>query len=244
MTRTQQALSRQRRPLAVAAALLVLTGAVVLIWLRINAGDRRADELASNLTAANTEANLRGSAVSTLATDVRQLRAQVQAAGRTPVAPDPAQAVKGLPDRAEVPVPIPGPPGPQGPAGAPGSPAPSVSPIPGPSGPPGPGSTVPGPAGSPGADSTVAGPPGPAGPSGVGQDGKDGTDGTNGRDGTNGQPPAGWTWTDPAGVTYTCSAVDGFDPAAPRYTCTPDSTPTPPPTTPPTSPAVLDRRRL
>ncbi|MGW9285284.1 hypothetical protein ACWGSA_24565, partial [Streptomyces diastaticus] len=38
---------QQWRFLAVAAVLLVLSGAVVLVWLRIDAGDRRADDLAA-----------------------------------------------------------------------------------------------------------------------------------------------------------------------------------------------------
>ncbi|WP_308307525.1 hypothetical protein [Streptomyces sp. ISL-10] len=41
-----------------AAALAVLSGAVVLVWLRIDAADERAAQLAS-------EANRRGTAVST-----------------------------------------------------------------------------------------------------------------------------------------------------------------------------------
>lgn len=168
----QPILAQRWRSLAVAAVLLVLAGAIVLVWLRINTEARRADALAA-------EANRRGDAVSTLAGDVRVLRAQVSAKGETPAAPDPARAVEDLPDRAEVPVPIPGPAGPRGPKGEPGEDAPS--PSPGPSGPAGedgapgePGETVTGP----------PGPPGPAGPAGpAGQDGKDGTDGKDGKDG-------------------------------------------------------------
>ncbi|MGW8419052.1 hypothetical protein ACWGKP_34560 [Brevibacillus sp. NPDC055896] len=66
---------QQWRFLAVAAVLLVLSGAVVLVWLRIDAGDRRADDLAA-------EADLRGDAVATLATDVRVLRSQIKAGVR------------------------------------------------------------------------------------------------------------------------------------------------------------------
>ncbi|WP_031047471.1 hypothetical protein [Streptomyces sp. NRRL F-5650] len=174
----QPILAQQWRPLAVAAVLLVLAGAIVLVWLRIDTEARRADALAA-------EANRRGDAVSTLAGDVRVLRAQVSAKGETPAAPDPARAVEDLPDRAEVPVPIPGPAGPRGPKGEPGEDAPSPSP-----GPPGPagedgGEGAPG---EPGA--TVTGPPGPAGPQGpqgaqgpAGPAGKDGKDGKDGRDG-------------------------------------------------------------
>ncbi|MFE5025302.1 collagen-like protein [Streptomyces sp. NPDC056656] len=134
------------------------------------------------------EADLRGNAVSTLAGDVRVLRAQVQAAGETPKAPDPSKAVENLDDRAQVPVPIPGPQGPKGDPGDPGEPG-----SPGPSGSPGKtgddgskgtdgvGST--GPTGAAGSDGVPgpAGPqgePGPAGPEGpAGQDGADGQDG-------------------------------------------------------------------
>jgi hypothetical protein len=167
MTRAEQALARRWRSVLLACVLVALAGAVLIVWHRIDSEQSRADDLAR-------EADLRGTAVSTLAGDVRALRAQVQAGGHTPVAPDPARAVQGLPDRTAVPVPVPGPPGPPGPAGAP------ASPVPGPSGPPGPAaSPVPGPAGSPG----VQGPPGvgetgPAGPAGpAGKDGQNGKDG-------------------------------------------------------------------
>jgi outer membrane murein-binding lipoprotein Lpp len=142
--------------------LVVLVGAVTIIWARIDGADKRADKLAA-------EADLRGTAVSTLAGDVRALRQQVKAAGKTPVAPDPTKAVKNLNDRAEVPVPIPGPPGPAGPSG---KAAPTITPSPGPSGAsgqPGADSTVPGPQGAqgePGADSTVPGPQGEKGDAG------------------------------------------------------------------------------
>jgi hypothetical protein len=62
------------------------------VWLRIDAEARRADALAA-------EANLRGDAVSVLADDVRVLREQVKAAGKTPAAPDPSRAVDDLPAR-------------------------------------------------------------------------------------------------------------------------------------------------
>lgn len=202
MTRTERVLARRWRPLLLVCVLVVLAGAVVLVWARVDRASDRADQLAQ-------EADLRGSAVSTLATDVRKLRAQLKATGETPEAPDPAKAVQDLPKRAEVPVPIPGPPGPRGPAGASGEPAPTITPSPGPPGPPGP----------PG--DTVTGPPGPPGKDGA--DGKDGRDGTHGAPG---QPPMSWTWTQD-GTTYTCRRTPDFDPQAPRYTCTPDE---PPPT--------------
>jgi len=170
MTRAQSALYRARHGLWTVGVLLFLGGALAVVWLLV---DRA--ELADRLEA---EANLRGSAVSTLAGDVRALRAQVQAEGATPVAPDPTKAVENLPDRAEVPVPIPGPQGPAGEQGATGAPG-----VPGKAG-------SAGPSGAPGA----VGPTGPAGPQGEqgpagppGPAGQDGTDGTDGRDGVDGQ---------------------------------------------------------
>jgi type II secretory pathway pseudopilin PulG len=171
MTRTDSVLARRWKPIALLAFLLALTGAVMLVYVRVQAEATRADQLAA-------EADLRGDAVSTLAGDVRVLRAQIKAKGGTPAAPDPSKAVEDLPSRAEVPVPIPGPPGPKG---DPGKPAPTITPSPGASGAPGQDgadSTVPGPTGPPGADSTVPGPSGPPG-----RDGRDGIDGTDGTDG-------------------------------------------------------------
>ncbi|MEE4491626.1 collagen-like protein [Streptomyces sp. BE230] len=195
MHRSPNVLARRWRQFALAGVLLVLSGAVLLVWRRIDAEAQRTQQVAA-------EADRRGDAVSTLAGDVRTLRAQIQAKGGTPAAPDPGDAVEDLPDRAAVPVPIPGPPGPrgeQGERGAPATPTPGAS---GAAGRPGADSTVPGP---PGADSTVPGPagadstvPGPAGPPGpAGKDGKDGRDGTNG---TNGQTcPAGYSLQPPPG---------------------------------------------
>lgn len=194
MTRTERVLAHSWRRVVLVCVLAALSGAVLIIWARIDSADHRAHQLAA-------EADKRGGAVTTLATDVRTLRSQLQAAGKTPAAPDPAQAVKGLPDRAQVPVPIPGPPGPAGPSGRPGRDGATPSPKPGPSG-------MPGSKGDPGAaggDSTVPGPAGPAGPQGdvgppgpTGADGKDGRDGTNGRDGTDGQTcPDGYSLQPP-----------------------------------------------
>ncbi|MFJ1700346.1 collagen-like protein [Streptomyces sp. NPDC088252] len=211
MSRTQRFLARRWRGTAILFAIVALFGVAVILWARIDTADRKAKELA-------TEADLRGNAVSTLATDVRKLRTQLKADGKTPVAPDPTKAVSNLPDRAAVPVPIPGPKGDKGDAGTPG---PAIT------GPPG----TPG---RPGQDATGA--PGVAGKDGVnghdgapGRDGASGKDGVNGKDGRNGQPPAGWTYTDPQGVQYACSPVTNFDPATPRYTCSAVST-TPAPT--------------
>ncbi|MFF8840572.1 collagen-like protein [Streptomyces sp. NPDC015130] len=228
MSRTQRFLAARWRGVATLCALVALFGIAAVLWARVDSSDRRAAELA-------VEADLRGNAVATLATDVRKLRTQLKSDGKTPVAPDPTAAVDDLPDRSTVPVPIPGPKGDKGDKGDPGTNAPS--PSPGPSGPTGrPGTDgAPGQDGEDGADGSngidgatgPAGPSGPAGPTGPagapgkdGADGSNGQDGTPGRDGTDGRPPAGWTYTDPQGVTYTCAPAPGFDPAAPRYTCT------------------------
>lgn len=239
MTRTDHALARRWRPLALMCWLVALSGAVILIWSRIEAETERADGLAA-------EADLRGRAVVTLSGDVRILREQVKAAGGTPQAPDPSRAVDELDQRTRVPVPVAGPSGPQGEPGKPGAtPTPSPGP-PGPTGPPGDDgddSTVPGADGSPGvpgSDSTVPGPDGAPG-----RDGRDGTDGDDGQDGADGSPPAGWTFTY-GGVTYTCSPVDPLDKAAPRYTCAapaPDPQPSDSGTLPAPLAAALEPRR-
>jgi hypothetical protein len=185
MTRTERVLAHRWKPIALLAFLLFLTGAVLLVYVRVQSEATRADQLAD-------EADLRGTAVSTLAGDVRALREQVKARGGTPVAPDPAKAVADLPDRAEVPVPIPGPPGPKGDKGDPGKAAPTVTPSPGASGAAGAsgadGATGPqGPQGEPGA----VGPQGPAGPQGdPGPAGADGKDGQSCPDGYSWQTPS------------------------------------------------------
>ncbi|KPL29058.1 hypothetical protein JI76_28455 [Streptomyces anulatus] len=193
MTRTQHLFYRRRVLLWIAAALLALGGGLALAFLQINQADARAGVLA-------TEADRRGDAVSTLAGDVRTLRAQIKAGGETPDAPDPADAVDDLPARAEVPVPIPGPPGPagargeQGPAGEKGEPGAAATPSPGQAGA----------TGRAGADSTVPGPAGAQGPAGPpGAAGKDGTNGKDGVDGRDGAPgpacPAGYSLQPPPG---------------------------------------------
>ncbi|MEU9285956.1 collagen-like protein [Streptomyces sp. NPDC048275] len=165
MTRTQRALAGHWRWIATLCWLLALSGAMVIGWSWYS-------QLAD-------EADRRGVAVGTLAGDVRVLRAQVQAAGEVPKAPDPSNAVEDLPAREQVPVPIPGP---VGPRGEPGSPGPSGSP--GEDGQNGVGE--PGESGAPGIDG-VAGPPGPQGEPGPagpqGEPGPAGEDGAAGRDG-------------------------------------------------------------
>jgi hypothetical protein len=175
-----------------------------------------------------------------LAQDRDALARQVQDLGGTPIAGPPG--LKGEPGVGAT-----GPAGERGEKGEkgdPGEPAPTLTPSPGPSGAsgapgrPGADSTVPGPSGAPGADSTA---PGPSGAPGVA-----GRDGTNGTDGEDGKPPAGWTWTDRFGDTYTCRPVDDFDPDAPEYSC-PPSDPDPDPDEPgngsPQAEGALDPQR-
>jgi hypothetical protein len=162
--------------------LVALSGAVVLIWSRIDAEATARQE-------AVAEANRRGEAVSTLATDVRQLRAQVKSEGQTPVAPDPSVAVDDLPERAEVPVPIPGQkgdpgrPGQDGSPGADGKPGDNGAPgTPGQDGAPGEDGEA-GEDGAPGADGSQ-GPAGPEGPQGPpGEQGPQGEQGPRGEQG-------------------------------------------------------------
>ncbi|KOG21819.1 collagen triple helix repeat protein Precursor [Streptomyces viridochromogenes] len=186
MTRTQSALYRARHVLWTLGVVLFLGGAAAIVWLLLDR-DQMADQLAH-------EADLRGMAVSTLASDVRELRAQVRAEGETPVAPDPTQAVEDLPERAEVPVPIPGPPGPAGSPGPSGTPGrDGLDGSPGASGEPG----------SPGVDGAT-GPAGPQGEQGVqgpqGEPGPQGEQGPRGEQGPPGQScPEGYSWQAPAG---------------------------------------------
>jgi hypothetical protein len=184
VTHAEVVLYRARHLLWAVAIVLFLGGAAAVGWLLV---DR--DRLAGQLS---READLRGEAVSTLAGDVRVLREQVKAEGKTPAVPDPSRAIEDLPARAEVPVPIPGQKGDPGRPGQDGSPGIDGEPgddgapgTPGQDGEPGkdgaPGrdgadSTVPGPSGPPGADSTVPGPSGPPG-----RDGRDGVDGKDGQ---------------------------------------------------------------
>ncbi|MFF8610805.1 collagen-like protein [Streptomyces sp. NPDC015346] len=225
MSRTERFLAARWRGLATLCALVALFGIASILWARMDVRDRAYDQLATEMDARDraydelaTEADLRGNAVTTLATDVRKLRSQLESDGKTPVAPDPTAAVDDLPDRAAVPVPIPGVKGEKGEKGDKGDPGePAPTPSPGATGRPG-ADGLPGRDGVDGKDGT---------PGQNGKDGRDGVDGTNGVDGKDGQPPAGWTYTDPQGVTYTCSPVADFDPAAPRYTCSPTSSPAP-----------------
>ncbi|MGW3428868.1 collagen-like protein [Streptomyces melanosporofaciens] len=228
MTRTERVLARRWRGVLLVCTLVALAGAVLILWAQVDQERSRAQQ---RETQARAEANRRGDAVTTLATDVRRLRTQLRGEGQTPVAPDPADAVKDLPSRAEVPVPIPGPRGSAGSPGRAGRDGDSGTPgSPGPSG-------KPGTAGADGAagQQGVQGEPGPAGPQGpAGPPGADGQDGRDGADGKDGQ-------TCPA--EYHLEAPS-WDPDA--LVCRKDGAPQPEPTDGPSTPAALapDRRRL
>ncbi|MDN3021992.1 collagen-like protein [Streptomyces sp. S.PB5] len=186
--RFERLLAARWRSVFLVCILVALSGIAVILWARIDAGDRRAAEM-------QAEADRRGKAVSTLAQDVRELRAQVEAGGGTPAAPDPSDAVDDLIDRIRVPAAPPGERGEKGDrgatgaGGAPGARGPRGEP--GPSGPPGPEGS-PGPSGSPGdpGEPGEPGEPGPVGAEGsagpVGPAGVDGTQGTQGVQGPKG----------------------------------------------------------
>jgi hypothetical protein len=165
VTRAELVLYRRRFALWIAAALLFLGGGVALSLLLIHREVDARQGLAH-------EADLRGSAVSVLAGDVRALREQVKARGETPVAPDPSRAVEDLPDRMEVLVPIPGP---KGDKGEPGSPGPSGSP---------------GVDGLDGADGTSGADGAPGVPGAAGPTGPQGETGPVGPQGEQGEPGA------------------------------------------------------
>ncbi|MEV6504763.1 collagen-like protein [Streptomyces sp. NPDC051642] len=197
MTRTERTIILHWRGIAVGCAIVVLFGLSWALWHRVDADRSAADK---RYTAATAEANARGTAVSTLAGDVRALRQQVKAQGGTPVAPDPTKAVDNLPARAQVPVPIPGP------AGASGAPGRSgAAGTPGASGAPG----SPGTSGVSGADGAT-GPAGPAGAQGEqGPTGAQGQQGDQGPKGDTGEQGA----TGPAGP----SCPDGYSLQAPVW---------------------------
>lgn len=228
MTRTQRVLHERRVLLWIVAALLFLGGGLGVAFLLI-------EREAGLREQATVEADLRGEALSVVAGDVRALRAQVQAEGEVPVAPDPTKAVEDLEDRTEVPVPIPGP---RGADGEPGSPGPSGSP--GRTGESGAGG-APGPSGLPGAVGPTgpAGPAGPTGPQGVqGEPGVMGPQGERGEKGDTGEPGRagqscedGYSWQTPS-----------WDPDA--RVCRRDGAPEPGESPSPSATAGLDPRRL
>lgn len=227
MTRTQRALARRWRSVLLACSLLALAGAVIILWAQL---DRETQRAQAREAQARAEADRRGAAVSTLATDVRRLRTQLKGEGKTPVAPDPTRAVEDLPSRTEVPVPIPGP---RGPSGPPGKAVDGKDGRDGKDGAPGADSTVPGPSGPPGrdgkdgADSAVPGPQGERGEKGDrGEQGPAGPPGPACPDGYSLQPPP----DDPDALV--CRRSGAPQPGEP--------------TSRPSTPAVLapDRRRL
>lgn len=219
MKRAQRTLTRHWRGMAVGAALFALACLIFVVRAEAKAdADRRTDQVAA-------EADRRGHALSIVAGDVRVLRAQLQAAGKKPLRPAPEKAVQGLPDRVQVPVPIPGPRGQKGPKGDPGKPAPTLTPAPGSPG-------------QPGQDATGA----PGSPGQPGDPGQPGEPGKDGRDGAPGSPPAGWTWTDSQGNTYQCVRVEDPNRPSPWYDCQTTSTapaPGPEPTQSPDNPGLL-----
>jgi hypothetical protein len=180
-SRFERLLAPRWRSVFLVCVLIALCGVAVILWARIDAGDRRADQM-------QAEADRRGKAVSTLAADVRTLRAQVRAGGGTPAAPDPSEAVDNLLDRIRVPAALPGARGAKGDRGATGAGgAPGPRGVPGPSGPPGPEGS-PGPSGSPGEPGPEGseGTSGPAGPAGL--EGNQGSQGLQGPKGERGDP--------------------------------------------------------
>ncbi|WP_369250340.1 collagen-like protein [Streptomyces sp. R41] len=224
----QRLLALRWRSIFLVCVLIALSGVAVILWARIDAGDRRAEELRS-------EADRRGKALSTLADDVRALRAQVEAGGGTPAAPDPSEAVDNLIDRVRVPAGSPGAPGAKGERGAGGKTGATGERGPrGESGPPGL-SGSPGPSGAPGADGSPgpAGPPGPRGEQGYqGQPGSSGVSGVKGDKGDKGDPgPAGPQGdpgpTCPDGYTLQAPANDPDALVCRRSGAAPASTPQP-----------------
>ncbi|SDK22291.1 Collagen triple helix repeat-containing protein [Streptomyces indicus] len=249
MTRIERMLALRWRKIFLVCVLIALSGVAVILWARIDSGERRADRMAE-------EAARRGEALSTLAEDVRTLRAQVEASGGTPAAPDPSVAVDDLLARIRIPAGAPGAPGKagesgrpgargeagvpglQGPEGLPGAVGPEG--VPGEAGPSG----APGPAGADGADG-AAGPEGPAGPPGpggapgpAGPAGETGAKGERGDAGPQGDPgpqgaqgPAG-----PPGATGP-SCPEGYSLQTPvddpdALLCRRDAAPAPAPTAP------------
>ncbi|MFE0036850.1 collagen-like protein [Streptomyces sp. NPDC059015] len=176
MTRAERILYRRRHLLWVTAALLFLGGAIGVCFLLVDRAQQTADQAVAETAQAKAEADLRGVAVTTLATDVRALRSQVQAEGETPAAPDPEEAVEDLPARAEVPVPIPGPRGVPGRPGDPGEPG-----VDGRDGADG----TPGADGLPGADGKDGA---PGQPGAKGEKGEPGKPGERGEPGPQGRP--------------------------------------------------------
>lgn len=206
-------------------ALLLLCGVigiallVFLLWGR-HTDNRRIDALQSGQS-------VDASRIALLASAEASARAQLLAHGISPSVAPPQEIIREVSGPAGEPgvAGASGAPGAPGAAGQPGSPGPS-----GASGAPGaPGSAGPAGAAGPQGDPGAAGPQGPAG-----------APGPPGASGAPGSPPAGWSWTDPSGNTYTC-APDQQQPS-PHYTCalatSPSSTSTPTSPTPTSTPGA------
>lgn len=216
---------------------------VVFVFVLVLMG-RLSTQLHKQSASDDARASSQQTAIDRLASGIDSARTQLQQHGLTPSVPPPAEILRGVPGPAG-PAGLQGP-GPSDvqvqsavdaylavhpPASGAGA---SDSQVivavtaylhanPPPPGPPGPGPTDtqisdavavymaahPPPAGPQGS-------PGPQGSQGVA--GSAGAQGPAGPTGATGPPPAGWTFTDLAGVTYDC-APDGQKPA-PHYTCT------------------------
>jgi hypothetical protein len=195
-------------PGALLACAGLALGLLVYVILMLHAASNRITDLDAGR--ATQDAQIQG-----LAGAVDSARAQIKGLGATPVVPAPSEILKT--------VTVTGAPGPAGspgvgatgPAGSPGSPGASGMGATGPAGP----------SGEPGSPGAVGaqGPQGIPGSPGVGATGPQGPAGSPGRDGADGSPPAGWSWTDPSGVTYNC--VEDDQTPAPHYTCTSAASP-------------------
>jgi Collagen triple helix repeat (20 copies) len=210
---------RRRRTLYAVGILfsLAMFGLVIFLILVVSHASSQIADLDAGK--ATQDAQIDG-----LASAVDSARAQIKGLGATPVVPAPSEILKTISVTGAA-----GPPGPAGvgatgPAGAAGSPGASGVGATGPAG----ASGQPGSAGASGA----VGAQGPQGEQGVpGVAGSPGAQGDPGQNGAAGSPPAGWSYTDASGVSYTC-VPDNATPA-PNYSCsavTPTSTPTGSPT--------------
>ena len=247
-------------PVLLAAAALLVTGVIVFMLL-VLMGLR--EQLHAQSVADAAQQQSTATTISNLSAGLSTTEQQLKSHGITPAAPPPAQLMAGPP----------GPAGATGPGPSDAQVQASVDTylvehppagtVPESSivdavdaylvvNPPAPGATGPGPTQQQIASAVatyMSANPAPAGPPGaqgqVGPAGPQGVAGASGSPGAPGPDPAGWTWTDPAGITYNC--VEDSQTPAPHYTCTQSTvpTPTPTPTPNPTGTAftvVSDRR--
>lgn len=198
--------SRGHRRMWISLALLVLgVAAMLTVYLLDRASSARHDDEQDQALAAVSKQAADYSAAA------QKLADQVRALGAQPVVQPPQPGERGAPGAPGIPGP-PGPPGPAGRDGRDGTTPPCLgdsTQCRGATGPPG----TDGQPGTPGA----AGPAGPAGPPGPA--GAPGADGQPGQPGANGQPPAGWTWTDVLGREQHCTRDPGSPDTAPTYHC-------------------------